>query len=332
MEIVQLVPDLDPQGGVASYARALAGALAAHGVSSRLVHPPSSSPRAAPARHGANIDALGLGHSTLLLHYSNYGYAPRGCPRGLVAGLERWRANGGPRLVTVFHELYATGRPWQSSFWLSPLQRQLAARMCRTSDGAVTSLSRYAARLRSWSPGATIAALPVFSTVGETPDPLPPVERRPALVVLGSPGLRRRAYATVESELRAACAALAVTEIVDVGSGHVAPAAVGSVPVRRMGFLDTAEVAALLATCRAGFVCYPAEFLGKSTVFAAYCAHGMVPIAAWPGEREMAHDFPCWQPASSAAPDWAAQAAQAHGWYQGHDLATHTQTYLSLLQ
>jgi hypothetical protein len=235
-------------------------------------------------------------------------------------------------LVTVFHELFATGQPWQSSFWLSPFQRRLAARMCRTSDGAVTSLARYAARLRKWSPRATVTTLPVFSTLGETAQPLPPADRRPALVVLGSPGLRRRAYLTTESELRAACAALAVEEIVDIGHGPVAPDSVGSVPVRKMGFVDSEAVAKLLATCRAGFICYPAEFLGKSTVFAAYCAHGMVPIVAWPGEPRAAHDFPCWQPAASAGPEWSAQASQAHEWYRSHDLATHTQTYLPLLQ
>src|SRR5688572_26176134 len=59
--------------------------------------------------------------ATVLLHYEGYGYANRGCPVWLVKALEQWRmANNRRKLVTMFHELYATGPPWTSSFWLSP--------------------------------------------------------------------------------------------------------------------------------------------------------------------------------------------------------------------
>jgi hypothetical protein len=331
VEILQVVPELDAAGGVAAFAHTLAGALEPHGVRAPVVSPAKNGDEAGAAW----VDPLGAlmrGTTPVLLHYSNYGYARRGCPSALVRGLERWRANGGPRLVTFFHELYATGLPWQSSFWLYPWQRRLAARMSRTSDGVLTSLPLYAERLRGWSPGATVTALPVFSTLGESAAPLSVAERRPALVVLGSPGLRRRAYQSTASELAAACAALAVEEIVDVGRGEVAPPQVGGVSVRRAGFLGAGDAAALLAAARAGFLCYPSAFLGKSTVFAAYCAHGMVPVVGWPRERPAAGEPPCWQPALADAPDWQHLASRAHAWYRGHDLATHVDACLSLMR
>src|SRR5687767_6719708 len=56
----------------------------------------------------------------VLLHYGGYGYAQRGCPDWLVAALTKWRTEReGHKLITLFHELYASGPPWTSSFWLS---------------------------------------------------------------------------------------------------------------------------------------------------------------------------------------------------------------------
>src|SRR5262249_55336746 len=59
----------------------------------------------------------------VVLHFSGYGYQKRGVPAWLVQGLQIWsRRAGRVPLLTIFHELYATGRPWQSAFWVSPLQ------------------------------------------------------------------------------------------------------------------------------------------------------------------------------------------------------------------
>jgi hypothetical protein len=86
-------------------------------------------------RQSANIflsllESERFSSATVLLHYVNYGYAKRGCPIWLVEGLERWRNTTVTRsLMTMFHEVYAFGfPPWTSSFWLSPLQRNLASR------------------------------------------------------------------------------------------------------------------------------------------------------------------------------------------------------------
>jgi hypothetical protein len=68
--------------------------------------------------------------SSILLHYVGYGYAQRGCPVWLVDGLQRWKSLFPKRsLVTMFHEIAASGPPWTSAFWLSPLQKSLAARL-----------------------------------------------------------------------------------------------------------------------------------------------------------------------------------------------------------
>src|SRR5205814_809339 len=49
-------------------------------------------------------------------------------------------------------------------------------------------------------------------------------------------------------------------------------------PIISKGVLPRNAVSELLQRARFGFVAYPLDFIGKSGVFAAYAAHGVVPI------------------------------------------------------
>lgn len=319
MKVVQIVPAVPPAiGGVTGYAEALAGALAAQaGIESRFVSPVSG---------GLERELAGAG--TLLLHYANYGYERRGCPAELVAGLEAWKAGDeGRRLVTVFHEVYASGPPWRSSFWLSPWQRRLAARLATLSDALLTTLGLYAGLLERLAPGVRVTMAPVFSTVGE------PVgeevgARPPVMAVFGGAGARARAYGEALPELAAACRALAVEEILDIGPDAGAPALVAGLPVRRLGTLPAAEVSRQLLAARAGFLAYPPGFLAKSTIFAAYCAHGLAPVCVWKGRGGGTAEAPLWR---AVGPGVEEVAAAARSWYRGHALSRQVETYRRLL-
>lgn len=347
MRVVQLVPTLPPPAeGVGSYALALAQALAEQrGIASRfLAGDPAwtgaeaEGVPAAPvtARRAsalaADLTAAAEGAAAVLVHYVNYAYQRRGCPAWLVLGLERWRAGApGRRLVTMFHEVYATGLPWQSSFWLMPVQRRLARRLLAASDAAVTSLALYVRRLG----GGEVPVWPVFSTVGE-PATLPgPGERAPRLVVFGGRGTRRRAWTARRADLAAACRELGIEEVCDVGPPLEVPTAgseVDGVPVRRLGLLPGAEVSALFAEARAGFLAYPPDFLAKSTIFAAYCAHGLVPVCAWSPPlplRETGMTELYWRPGAARDPREVATAARK--WYEGHSLSRQTEMFRGLV-
>src|SRR5215469_13504075 len=57
----------------------------------------------------------------VILHYVNYGYQKRGVPFALLSILRKIRARCPGKFLTIFHELYASGRaPWESAFWLRP--------------------------------------------------------------------------------------------------------------------------------------------------------------------------------------------------------------------
>jgi hypothetical protein len=347
MRLLHIVPELPPAtGGVGSYAANLSRGLAPRGVTSRfLVAAPGWS--AAGGLDGAPIDersAPALARQleeaeaeNVLVHYANYGYHGRGCPSWLVGGVTCWRA-AAPwrRLLSVFHEVYASGPPWRSSFWLSPVQRRLAARLLRSSDLAATSLRLYARRLARWRPRREVVVQAVFSNVGEPAAVPAPAERRPrTLVVFGGQGSRRRAHFEQRRALAAACRALDIAEIVDLGPALDAlPEQLEGVPVQQLGQRPEEEVSAILLRSYAGFLAYPAPFLGKSGVFAAYCAHGLVPVCAWPRHwpRDREEWPPCWQPAAEPAPpDPDRLATEARAWYGGHALAHHAATLRTAL-
>jgi hypothetical protein len=327
--VLHVVPNLPPpHEGVGGYALALAEALATrHGIESRFVVAARLAGRTPEALRAALEEAAEGNGGAVLLHYANYGYAPRGCPSWLVDGLTRWTARRRCRLVTLFHEVWASGPPWTSSFWLRPLQRRLAATLARRSEAIATTLDVYAAMLRPWAEGREIAVLPVFSTVGE-PAAIPTWEERARrIVVFGGAGVRGRAYGPFLAALARAARELAAEEIWDVGPPlppSLLPAKAGNVPIRPLGVLPAGEVSEILLASAAGFLAYPPAFLPKSTIFAAYCAHGILPVCAW--------DPPvtpptCW----TESEDPARTARVAHDWYAGHALPLQTERFRSLL-
>jgi len=351
---VHIVPSLPPPlEGVGTYALRLADALRARSginsaflVASPVWTPDPKDPENIPEMAGRRAlplaaptpEALRSALAALaepgerplaLLHYAGYGYHPRGCPDWLIEALEGW--NG--RLVTAFHEVWASGPPWRSSFWLSPRQQRLAGRLARRSDGLVTSLDTYRRLLLRAAPGREAVVMPVFSTVGE-PEPVPPLQgRSPCLVLFGGPGARSRAYRHLGTTIARACEALALEEIWDLGPPiPEPPERIAGRPVRRLGPLPAAVVSRTLLAAVAGFVSYPAPLLAKSTIFAAYCSHGMLPVSAWPWPRRRVEPPPpFWRLAAASSEDPQEVADRGRAWYSRHSLDRCAELYGRLL-
>ena len=192
MLVIQIVPELPPVvGGIGDHALLLMRELRMLGIGTVFVVPdrgrPCPRPGPLPEASGVvlvapSADATAerldaLRPDAVLVHYSGYGYAKRGAPVWLVEGLRRWRARAPHRrLAVMFHELWACGTPWTSSFWMSPVQRALVSALLRLADALLTSTDLYARRLRRLAPErAPVAVLSVPSNIGE-PDELPPFE------------------------------------------------------------------------------------------------------------------------------------------------------------
>jgi hypothetical protein len=170
---------------------------------------------------------------------------------------------------------------------------------------------------------SNITVLPVFSNVGE-PEQLPGWnERRSKMIVFGSAGWRRDVYSEHKSDLEKACRAMGLDEIVDIGAPVEIPQL--SARVSKRGVLSSAEVSHEMSNARAGFFTCPAHCLGKSGIFAAYAAHGLVPVTFGKNRMDNLDGLALGKHFTSTNMLQGHDASQlenigrvAHEWYAGH--------------
>jgi hypothetical protein len=270
--------------------------------------------------------------TTVVLHFVGYGYQKRGVPFWLLNGMQEWRRIQ-PRacLIGIFHELFARNRIWNSSFWLFRTQRYIARELWRLCDYGLTTNDTYAGHLAAWRPitQKQLKVLPVFSNVGE-PETIPPLLARPAqMAVFGAAGSERAIYSKPISEESAAVAnALSIQNIVDIGARVMSvPPRLGHAIVTSMGPLSGCLVSRHLLACRYGLMNYDVGRLGKSSVFAAYASHGVIPICV--GSRAVPTDgleegrhFLRW-PFEQTTPSLSEMQTNLIRWYQNHSVAQH---------
>lgn len=277
--------------------------------------------------------------AVVLLHYAGHGYAKRGCPTWLVADLRDWCQRGG-RLITMFHELYATRPLLSSAILTSPVQKRLAVQLMQMSDRVLTSQQNYAERIESLShqKHTLIPILPVFSTVGECLKPQPLAQRQRQLVVFGGTAVRSRVYTRSQTALAKICRELDIKQIIDIGPQlKIDLNCLEGIPVEPLGILSAAEVSQYLSSAIAGFLDYGSAYLGKSTIFAAYCSHGMIPIVATDqvaNKDELISQRHYWAAGSNHHLDinqGQTIAIAAHAWYQTHNLKTQAQIFADCL-
>jgi hypothetical protein len=228
-----------------------------------------------------------------------------------------------------FHELYAFGPPWKSEFWLSPVQRHVVRRLAEMSDFWMTNREGSAQWLCRYAGHKPHAVLPVFSNVGE-PQSLP-IARNCRLVVFGSTGLRTITYQAAGKELFQWAKQQSI-EIHDVGSSITDPQIMATLTandVIQHGRLGADKISDLMRDARFGVIAYPVAAIAKSSVFAAYCAHGLCSVVLSkeyaPSDALLAgqHYLPG-VPCGIVDIDKAQQVGEgAWGWYQSHSIACH---------
>jgi hypothetical protein len=277
----------------------------------------------------------------IVLHYSGYGFATDGAPTWLADALERRpREWSKCRVVTFFHELFATGRPWDRAFWLSGRQKTVAKRVARASDALLTNRSQNARWLKDaiGCARSSIPHLAIPSNVGEPPQTSVVDQRQPIAVVFGKTRFKewfldRNAIQTVQL-----CKHFKIDRIIDIGPSvdrrnrfflaH-------GISLERLGILPAELVSRWLCSARLGFQTYFPGSLAKSGSLAALASHGVPTVIAdnVPIATDALEPFVNFLPFEDvlrntrqlriSVQELANIGAKLLRWYQEHDITAH---------
>jgi hypothetical protein len=221
--------------------------------------------------------------NTILLQFAPYGYSVKGCPLWLANAIERFSKERASTFITMFHELEAgRGKPWNSTFWLSPIQKLLIRRIAACSTLQFTNTAYHRQTLHEWGYNA-VKLLPSFSTIGEPTENPPATERERQIIVFGRPWQRSLSYTEGIEALNAACKLINAKKVIDVGAPIPSENrnSICGLPLVRYGSLPSQEVSSLMSKSVASFIFYPEALLTKSSIYAASCAHGAIPFVAF---------------------------------------------------
>ena len=271
-----------------------------------------------------------------IIHYSGYGYAKRGAPEWLLSWLKIQRPRIG-KLGIWFHEIYATGSPWSSAFWLSPVQKNIARRLAESSDFWITNRKKSADWLSSHTGEMPHATLPVFSNVGESATFS--IERKPKIIIFGGAALRSETYRAAGKELFA-WAESKELEIHDIGPKISDPEISSLLKQKHVvehGRLEKDVITQHISSSMFGVVRYPKSHVAKSGVFASYCAHGTCPVVI--SDNYEMNDGLIANEHYLAGIKFAKQqcfssmkiGSSAWEWYQQHNINKHVRTLSTIL-
>lgn len=290
--ILQILPRASRgRDGVGDYARTLAASLERHhdlrttfvstGEGSHLVFPVGGGPGEQRVDH----------YTAIVLHYVNYGYSRRGVPLWLPAVLRRLQRASGARQITVFHELYASGSWRQSAFWLQPLQVRVARTIAAMSDVCVVSSEVARQQLERLVSELRIIVHPVFSNLGEPILSPGEIAERDShrWIICGGTELIERSLRSFFPAAFLIPEQFAPRELFVVGGSDnsgVRQTLNGEKKIRThyCPQVEAKIASGILAGCAFGWMDYfhhpavPMPVILKSTAFAAYCAHGVIPV------------------------------------------------------
>ncbi|MBE9125471.1 MULTISPECIES: glycosyltransferase family 1 protein [unclassified Coleofasciculus] len=352
MNIVQIVPRLPPYtDGVGDYSLRLAEQLLkAHGITTQFLAfqqglklDPMINGFPVIGLPAHNLDAFlsvfPKDVDAILVHYSNYPYL-RGkldAPFWLVDALRLVVRQQSLKLVVMFHELPRL--KFKALNILNPIQSRVSCHLAKLATTVITDSAKFQAVLEQWVKHP-VTCIPDFSTIGE-PDRVPSLaERQRRLIIFGGSD-RHRAYKNYLPELLYTCQVLGIEEICDIGKSlNLQDYDFQNIRLVEKGFQPNEAVRQLLLNSLAGFLDYsrfPGD-LGKSSVFASFCAHGLIPLSSQynPSEAdglEMKKHYliPDKRLKEFNLSQLQTVADNANKWYNRHNLTENTKVFTSHL-
>jgi hypothetical protein len=241
-------------------------------------------------------------------------------------------------LVTAFHELYASGPPWTSAFWLRPVQIHLAKSVACLSDECIVSSDNFFSELKRMVPDARVQLHPVPSGLEEPSLSSNQIVHRDPhrWAIVGGTALVQRSLRSFRRLIRRIPDSIAPRTLFVLGGNEnpvtrslVVDLAVQSDYHPRIAAIEASEI---LRTCSFAWFDYfhrpdvESSVILKSSAFAAACAHAVIPVfphrgsAISLGSDRLPGPFFV-EPDRSEIPDAhgrAEIASDIYDWYQRH--------------
>jgi hypothetical protein len=279
----------------------------------------------------------------VILHYVNYGYQARGIPFALVPIVRKLRHHCRGRFLTILHELYASGPPWKSSFWLQPLQKRIAKTLAQLSSVCLVSSESMRRQLGRLVSGAEAIVNPVLSNFGE-PELSPEQfgQRDPhRWTICGGTALIERSLKSFREIIDRIPDEISPRLLFVIGGNESATVRAllrhCEIQTDYLPRLTSADASGILSSSSFVWLDYftrpgvPGDVLLKSTAFAAACAHGAIPVFPHRSSVISVEADPLpgpffIEPTHSEIPtarNSAQIAARFYNWYQRHASSTH---------
>lgn len=288
--IIQISPTYPPNiGGVGHYAELLANHLIRKGIKSKFFVSDFSN-----YSKSNKIELFGKKTSSLskllesnkakevILHFSGYGYATRGLCFDLIKSIKEWKErNKERRLVTIFHEIYATGPIYRMSFWTYLPQKYLAKNLFKLSDVVLTTTRENSLTLSAFKPKKKIILSSVFSNIGEIKYNKSLYKRKEIAIIFGGIYQKKVLYKDIslnQEKYLKLLNKLLIKKIVDVGPKIRSLKEIGHIPIKSIGIKSKKFISKLLGDTKAGLIFYPVSQMPKSGIVASYIAHGVLII------------------------------------------------------
>jgi hypothetical protein len=274
----------------------------------------------------------------VFLNYVGYGYEKRGVPLKLLFRLWYWVHYKKKPLYIFFHELYVTDNAtiYNSGFWVAPLQKWIYLKLYEMCINCFTSTEAWISRIQNQTKdkGGKAVLTGLFCNIPELQEYISFASRQPVAIVFGSYNTRKVVYENYE-KVNSVCAALGITRIIDIGKGSFESEWKNiKVTIDAKEVLSTMAIAHYFKNASFGFINYNVAVLGKSGVFAAYAAYGLVVINFTDIRKECcdlllhSQHFLYWDDMDllTNKPDQMETISSSlYQWYQLHNVFAHTE-------
>jgi hypothetical protein len=291
MTLLHILPrQPDAIDGIGNYAATLGLELRSrYGVESVFISSDSAAGSLSKAAQDSGADQV-------LVHYSGYGFHRRGIPWWLVKELKTIQARSCPSIAVFFHEIWASGPPWRSAFYLQPLQQRIARQLYGLAEICFTSTPKMR-RLLEREKQLILAPIPSPFSPGAllshraNSGPL-------SFVIFGQEHTRQRSVRAHGPLLQRIAESSLLEGLVLVGKGagpescdfHAASEFVPAASIKTPSNVAGNRIAMVIAEADLALSFYPSNLVTKSTTIMAAFACG-TPVLLPEAARLSADEF-----------------------------------------